>query len=116
MEIRCIVIELKPDSRDKVDQWASFIKENKDKALDTLKNEGVVMENFFFVEIESKDYLVAYMQAESMQKAHQVVQDSLSEIDVYHKQFQQNNWVKGIEAEPVLILDRLSAIAKNNTE
>lgn len=109
MEASCVVIELKPNSRSRVQEWANFILANKDEACATLENEGVTLESFFLVEIESKDYLVGYMRAKSLKEAHEVVKTSLSEIDAYHKQFQQDCWVKGLKAEPVLELNRLDA-------
>ena len=113
MEVRCVVIELKPNSKIRVEEWAAFILANKEDALSTLKCEGVKVENFFFVEIESKDYLIGYMRAKSMAQAHEAVEASLSEIDAYHKQFQKDCWVKGIRTEPVLALDRLIAEDEN---
>lgn len=109
MDVNCMVIELKPGSKARVEAWADFILSNRDDALLTLKNESVTLESFFFVEIESKDYLVGYMRAQSMETAHNVVKESLSEIDAYHKQFQKDCWVKGIKAEPVIELSRLEA-------
>ena len=52
MEISCVVIELKPNSKARVEEWAAFILTNKEEALLTLENEGVTVENFFFTEIE----------------------------------------------------------------
>lgn len=113
MDVSCVVIELKPDSKARVEEWASFILSNKEQALLTLKNEGVTVESFFFTTIESKDYLIGYMRAKSLEKAHDVVKESLSEIDAYHKQFQQDCWVKGIRTQSMLELDRLVAEDKN---
>ena len=49
MEIKCVVIELKPNSFERVKEWANFIENNKKQALETLKTETVTVENFFFV-------------------------------------------------------------------
>lgn len=46
MEADCIIIELKPNSIDRVMAWADFINKNKADALKTLKREGVVLESF----------------------------------------------------------------------
>jgi len=107
MDVSCIIIELKPNSKPRVEEWASFILSNKEETLSTLKNEGVTIENFFLATIESKDYLIGYMRAKSMEKARDVVKTSLSEIDAYHKQFQQDCWVKGIRTQSMLELNRL---------
>ncbi len=107
MEVSCVIIELKPNSKDRVKEWSSFILSNKEMALSTLKNEGVTVENFFLTEIEGKDYLIGYMRAKSMSDAHKAVKESLSEIDAYHQKFKQDCWAKGINADLVLELDRL---------
>ena len=57
MDIRCVVIELKPDSFERVKEWANFIENNKKQALETLKKETVTVENFFFVTLDKKDFL-----------------------------------------------------------
>ena len=107
MEVRCLVIELKPNSKSRIEEWASFILSKKKEALLTLQKEGVSIENFFFVEIELKDYLICYMRAKSFIQAAKVMEKSLYEIDAYHKQFQKDCWIKGIKAEPILELNRL---------
>jgi len=107
MEVKCIVIELKANSKERIEQWASFILSKKEQALLTLKKEGVSVENFFYVQIESKEYLIAYMRAKSFAQAAKVVEKSLCEIDIYHKQFQKDCWIKGIKTKSVLELDRL---------
>lgn len=107
MEVGCVVIELKPDSKKRVDQWASFILSKKDEALETLKNEGVTIESYFFVNIEGKDYLIGYMRAKSMKYAQEAVKKSLSEIDAYHQQFKKDCWEKAIKTQPILELNRI---------
>ena len=108
MEISCTIIELKPNSRSRVEEWVSFILANKDEALKTLENEQVTIENFFLTTIDSKDYLIGYMRAKSMEYAVSVVKESLSEIDACHQQFKKDCWKKGIEAELMLDLSRIA--------
>jgi len=107
MDVSCVVIELKPNSLDRVKAWASYILNNKEEALLTLQNEKVSVENFFFINLDSKDYLVGYMRAKSMEYAHKVVQKSISELDAYHQQFKQECWVNAKPANLVLELNRL---------
>lgn len=107
MEISCIVIELKPNSLGRVEEWASYIKENKSSALESLKNEKVTVENFFFVKLEGKDYLIGYMRSKSFEKASEVVKQSLLEIDAYHKKFQDDTWVNGTRGTLMLDLSRI---------
>ena len=107
MEIDCAIIELKPNSHERVREWASHILKNKGEAVETLKNEGVTIESFFLVEIEDKDYLIGYMRAKSREKAQEVVKKSLSEIDAYHQKFKKDTWVRSIQSELMFDLSRI---------
>ena len=46
-ETRCVKIKLKPNSLEKVREWAQTINERKDEALATLRDEGVILETVF---------------------------------------------------------------------
>lgn len=107
MEIKCLVIELKPNSLKRVKEWASFIKDNEKSALETLQNETVTVESFFFISLENKDYLIGYMRAKSFEVAATTVKESLLKIDAYHKSFQQDTWVNGTRAELMVNLSRI---------
>lgn len=107
MDIRCVVVELRPNSVGRVKEWAGFILDNREEAILTLENEGVTIESFFFVTIESKDYLIGYMRAKSMAQAREAVKHSLSQVDAYHQQFKKDTWVGGITAELMLDLSRV---------
>jgi len=108
MDVSCVIIELKPGSLERVKEWADFILANRDEALVTLENEGVTIESFFLLNVESKNYLVGYMRAKSMEQAHEAVTQSLSEVDAYHQQFKQDAWVKGIKTELLFDLSRVT--------
>ena len=108
MDVNCVIIELKPDSLGRVEEWSRYIHSNKDEAISTLKNEGLTIETFFLAKIEDKDYLVAYMRAKSMEKAIEVVKESISEVDAYHQQFKRDTWVKGIQSRLMLDLSRIT--------
>ena len=107
MEIRCVVIELKPNSFERVKEWASFIEKNKKHALETLKGETVTVENFFFVTLEGKDFLIGYMRAKSFDSASEIIKESLAEIDAYHKKFQKDTWVNGTKGKLMVNLSRI---------
>jgi len=107
MDISCVVVELRPDSIGRVKEWAEFILDNREEALLTLENEGVTIESFFFVTIESKDYLIGYMRAKSMAHAQEAVKHSLSKVDAYHQQFKKDTWVDGSTAELMFDLSRV---------
>lgn len=108
MEISCAVIELKPGSKEKVAEWAKFISENKAGALATLQNEGVTIESAFVVTIEDKDYLIGYMRALDMKKAHEAVKTSTSKVDEYHQSFKKETWSKNFKAKLLVDLSRIT--------
>jgi len=107
MEIRCVVIELKPDSFERVKEWADFIENNKKQALETLKKETVTVENFFFVTLDKKDFLIGYMRAKSFNSASEAIEKSLIEIDAYHKKFQKDTWINGTKGKLMVNLSRI---------
>ncbi|HKC63916.1 MAG TPA: DUF6176 family protein, partial [Pyrinomonadaceae bacterium] len=84
-ETRCWKIKLKPDSLDRVREWAQTINERKDEALETLRDETVIVESVFLDRAEDGDYLIAIMKAESFEKSAEAVKRSVHAIDEYHR-------------------------------
>lgn len=107
METSCVVIELLPNSLEKVKEWANFLRSNRDEALQSLKNEGVTVESAFVVDIEGKAYLIGYMRAVSMGKAHEAVKDSTLNVDAFHQAFKNACWGKRYQSTPVSDLSRI---------
>lgn len=103
MDIKCAIIELKPNSRHAVKEWSKTLNERKDEVLETLKQEGIKVESAFLTAIEDKDYLIYYVRAENVHHAIQTTQTSSLNIDIYHKKFKKNTWNKHIETQ--LLLD-----------
>jgi hypothetical protein len=98
MDVVARVIELKPNSLDRVEAWATTLNERADEAMETLQDEGVRIESWFHLSLDNKDYLLCYMRAKSITIAHQVVQSSPHAIDAYHQQFKQETWLTGKSA------------------
>lgn len=107
METSCAVIELHPDSVEKVKEWAAFMNANREEALLSLKNEGVTIESAFVVQIEGKDYFIGYMRAVDMLQAATVVKTSTLAVDAFHKAFKKACWKSLVRATPVLDLSRI---------
>lgn len=84
MEIAAGLIQLKPDSGSKVDEWRTTILSRLDEAVATLKDEGVQIESWFKIEIDGQDYLLWYMRAESIQKVFEISQTLKHPIDKFH--------------------------------
>lgn len=109
-ETICVKIKLKPDSLEKVRQWAKVINERRDEALATLRDESVILECVFLDRTEDGDYLISIMKAESFKKAEDAVRSSLHEIDKFHQQFKRETWGERKSLELLVDLDRISEI------
>jgi hypothetical protein len=105
MQIFAELIELKPGSSNRVEEWAEHVRANRVQAEETLRAEGVAVESWFSFSIEGKDYLLAYMRAQSMEEAQRVGAESQHPIDAYHQQFKIDTWVRGGGAVGELLVD-----------
>jgi hypothetical protein len=107
-QIKCVKICLKPNSLDRVREWAQTLNESRrDEALATLADESVVLEAAFLDRTAEGDFLIYIMKAESFDKARQAAVKSLHEIDAYHKAFKRDTWGTRTELELLLDLDRM---------
>ncbi|MEG0482307.1 MAG: DUF6176 family protein [Acinetobacter sp.] len=104
MDVGAVLIQLKPDSLTHVDAWQAELNARKKEAIETLKAEGVLVESWFYLELEGQHYLLAYTRAEDIQKAQAVAKKSHFPIDQVHKQF-KSNWAKVIPAKLLLDLE-----------
>jgi hypothetical protein len=109
MQIFAELIELKPGSSKRVEEWAEHVRANREQAEETLRAEGVAVESWFALSIEGKDYLLSYMRVESMEEAQRVVGESQHPIDAYHQQFKIDTWVRGGGAVGALLVDLTGA-------
>ena len=107
VDVKCVVVELKPNSLSRVREWVSYLKDHEAEALQSLENEGVTVENFFLFAMEGKDYLIGYMRAKSMDVASKAVKESLLEIDAYHQQFKKDTWSEIFKTDLVVNLSRI---------
>ena len=106
METRAFRIKLKPGSRERVREWAEHITRRKEEALETLRDEGVLLECFFLEQRDDDDYLIGIMTATSFDRSQAVVQESTHDIDAYHRAFQREAW------ESVEVLERLAELQR----
>ncbi|WP_288385149.1 DUF6176 family protein [uncultured Acinetobacter sp.] len=90
MDVGAVLIRLKADRQDQVQDWQSIIEQRKSEAIETLKAEGVLIESWFHLELEHHHYLIAYMRAQDIKHAQQVAKTSTFEIDAIHKKFKEN--------------------------
>ena len=59
------LVKLKPNTNELVEDWRNIMKTRQDKTLQALRDEGVVAESWFQVEIDGAPYLLRYMRADS---------------------------------------------------
>jgi hypothetical protein len=97
METRAFIIKLKPNSYDRVRAWAEEIMRRKDEALETLRDEGVLLECFFLDRRDDGDDLVSIMTAEDFERSHAVARESTHGIDAFHRAFKRDTW-EAVEA------------------
>jgi prolyl oligopeptidase PreP (S9A serine peptidase family) len=109
-ETRCVKIKLKPGSIDRVREWAQIINTRSDEALETLRDEGVVVESAFLDRTEQGDFLIYYVKAKSFERMEEVVQKSSHPIDAYHRQVMQEIRVERSGLELLIDLDRISEV------
>ncbi|WP_255991974.1 DUF6176 family protein [Chitinolyticbacter albus] len=91
-EVVCARVALKPNSLQRVREWAAFISQHREEALQTLQLEGVTIESVFLDSSPSGDFLVYYMRSASQSKAEAVAANSLAMIDAYHNTFKRETW------------------------
>ena len=101
----CARILLKPGSAPKVREWAQYILEHQNEALETLQLEGVTLESVFLDSSGEKDVLVYYMRSESQDKAEAVAARSVASIESYHRQFKSETWESVTRLELLIDLD-----------
>lgn len=102
----CARVRLRADSLPRVREWAAYVVSHRAEALETLENEGVTIESVFLESTAEGDFLVYYMRAASMEKAQEVAQASVSEMDRYHRAFKRETWAKVEKLELLLDLRR----------
>jgi prolyl oligopeptidase PreP (S9A serine peptidase family) len=111
-ETRCWKIKLKPDSMERVREWAQTINSRKAEALETLRDETVIIEAVFLDKTDDGDYLIAIMKAESFEKSAEAVKNSTHAIDEYHRRVMQGVRDEKTELELLVDLDRISEMRR----
>lgn len=104
---RCVKIKLKPNSLEKVSEWAKTINERKDEALATLRDEGVILETVFLDQTSEGDFLIYVMKAESFEKVKEASEKSTHAIDEYHRKFMSETYEDRNQLEILIDLDRI---------
>jgi hypothetical protein len=110
-ETRCVKIQLKPNSMERVREWATTLNESRrGEAIATLRDETVVFEAAFLDHTLEGDFLIYVMKAESFEKGKAAVATSSHEIDKYHQQFKRDTWDVHTPLELLVELDRIGEL------
>ena len=108
METRAFRIKLKPGSGERVREWAEQITRRHEEALETLRDEGVLLECYFLDRRDDGDYLIGMMTTASSDRSQAVALEATHDIDAYHQVFQREVW------ESVEVLERLVELQRRD--
>ena len=107
MDTQCVKIRLKPNSIERVREWASELRARPDEVMATLRDEGIVVESAFLDSTADGEFLIYYVKAKSMEAAQEAVQRSTHPIDTYHQQFKTDTWEARTLLEPLIDFENL---------
>lgn len=107
METICIRTKLKKGSLDDVRKWFQTLRERPDEVLQSLKDEGVIVESAFLDKQDNDYYLIYYMKAENLSQARDLAMKSTLAIDKYHKECFKNFCEDRIELEQLIDFNRI---------
>ena len=100
-EVFCTRIALNPGSLPLIREWARTLADDRrPEAVATMIEEGVTVESYFLESGPEGDYLIAYMRADSLERAASVASSSDHDIDRYHQEVKQRAWGKRTSLEP----------------
>lgn len=107
METICIRTKLKKGSLDDVRKWFQTLRERSDEVLQSLEEEGVIVESAFLDKQDNDYYLIYYMKAENLAHARDLAMKSTLAIDKYHKECFKKFCEDRIELEQLIDFHRI---------
>jgi hypothetical protein len=108
MQTVCLKVRLKPGSVQRVREWAAELNRRGNDVLETLRDEGVVVESVFLDTDDGDcDCLIYYMKALDLEEARNVVRRSQHAIDAFHQQFKQETWESRTSLELLIDFENL---------
>ena len=105
-EIRCVRIKLKPNSLDRVYDWAKELKRRKNEVLESLAAESVKLEATFLEKAPDGDYLISVITADELAKADEVTRLSDRPIEEFHREFKAATFESGERLEQLTCFER----------
>lgn len=107
MRTICIKTKVNTDLLDEVRAWFQTLKERLNETMETLKNEGVLVESAFLDKQGDDVYLIYYLKAHDIDKAYEIFEKSTSSIDSYFKECWKKYCKGRVVLEELLDLERL---------
>ena len=107
MATRCVRIRLKPGTLSRVREWAAELSRRKAEVLETLREEGVLVESVFLEHAADGDFLIYYMKAPDLERSFRVVRAPTHPIDAYHRTFKEETWASSEQLELLVDLENL---------
>lgn len=96
------IIQLKSDKNVEVDEWSSYMNNNIDCCIESIKQDNFSIESWFKCSIANKDYLFAYIRPKNSLLKNAVNIEKF-EVDDVHALFKKACWDSVIDSK--LILD-----------
>ena len=108
MEYASGLIQLKPGTEGKVEEWRNTISSRFDEAAATLQDENVYIESWFKIEIKGERYLLWYLRANSIKRVFEISMQLKHPIDKFHYDLMAEITAKNgnIQAEPLVDIPR----------
>ena len=98
----------------RVREWAQTLNERNDEALETLRDEGGVVESIFLDQTADGDFLIYYTKAEDFKKSAEAYKNSTHPIDEYHRRFIHETRVEAHDLELLVDLDRILEVSESS--
>jgi hypothetical protein len=109
MNTICIKTKLRKEMIQEIRAWFQTLNDRLSETLQSLENEGVLVESAFLDQQGDDLYLIYYLKAKDISKAYEVFEKSTLPIDVYYKKCWKM-YCEGREVlETLLDVDRLYA-------
>ena len=91
------------------EEWLSFLKANKEKAMITLEKEKVYFETYFKEVIEDQMYIYLFIMCENLDFANSTAFESTNELDIKHFEYMKLciNLKRGKIMESEFLIDNL---------
>ena len=110
MKTICIKTKLKKELIEEIRIWFQTLKNRMNETLESLENEGVIVESAFLDKQGDELYLIYYLKAEDISRVYEVFNKSTLAIDHYYKEC----WKKYCEGrevlEELLDIDRINNV------